>query len=73
MGKVIRFIPRSERARARLIQEARAIYDSIFPPADPVSEQQDKVPVSHSVSGANAYRSAYLQMRLTPDEASRLA
>ena len=42
MGKVIRFIPRSERARARLIQEARAIYDSIFPPADPVSEQQDR-------------------------------
>ena len=42
MGKVIRFIPRSERERARLIQEARAIYDSIFPTADPVSEQQDR-------------------------------
>jgi len=42
MGKVIRFIPRSERERARLIQEARAIYDSIFPPADSVSEQQDR-------------------------------
>jgi hypothetical protein len=57
MGKVIRFIPRSERERARLIGEARAIYDSIFPPADPVSEQQDKARVSHTVSGANAYRS----------------
>ena len=57
MGKVIRFIPRSERERARLIREARAIYDSIFPPADPVSEPQDKVPLSHTVSGANAYRS----------------
>jgi hypothetical protein len=41
MGEVIRFIPKSERERTRLIREARAIYDSIFPPADPVSEQQD--------------------------------
>jgi hypothetical protein len=57
MGKVIQFIPKSERERVRLIREARAIYDSIFPPADPVSEQQDKAPVSYTVSGANAYRS----------------
>ena len=57
MGEVIRFIPKSERERARLIREARAIYDSIFPPADPVSEQQDKVSASHAVSGANAHRS----------------
>ena len=57
MGKVIRFIPKSERERVRLIREARAIYDSIFPPADPVSEQQVKAPVSHTVSGANARRS----------------
>jgi len=33
MGEVIRFIPKSERERVRLIREARAIYDSIFPPA----------------------------------------
>ena len=57
MGEVIRFIPKSERERVRLIQAARAIYDSIFPPADPVSEQQDKAPASHTVSGANAHRS----------------
>jgi hypothetical protein len=57
MGKVIRFIPKSERERVLLIREARAIYDSIFPSADPVSGQQDKAPVSHTVSGANAYRS----------------
>jgi hypothetical protein len=37
MGEVIRFVPKSERERARLIREARAIYHSIFPPADPVS------------------------------------
>jgi hypothetical protein len=41
MGEIIQFVPKSERERARLIREARAIYDSIFPSADPVSERQD--------------------------------
>ena len=31
MGEVIRFVPKSELERARLIREARAIYESIFP------------------------------------------
>jgi hypothetical protein len=57
MGEIIRFVPRSERERARLIREARAIYDSIFPPADPVSEKLNKAPVSQTVGGANAHRS----------------
>lgn len=59
MGEVIRFIPNAERERARLIREARAIYESIFPSSDPVSERQDKAPVSHlvSVANANAFRS----------------
>ena len=57
MGEVIRFVPKSERERVRLVREARAIYHSIFPVADPVSEQQNKAPVSHTVSGANAHRS----------------
>ena len=35
MGEVIRFVPKSELERARLIREARAIYDSIFPSAAP--------------------------------------
>ena len=51
MGKVIRFIPKAERERVRLVREARAIYDSIFPPSDPFSEQSDKAPVGHTVSG----------------------
>ena len=47
MGKVIRFISKSERERIRLIREARVIYDGVFPPADPVpadpvNEQRDK-------------------------------
>lgn len=53
MGEVIRFVSKSERERDRLIREARAIYDSVFPPADPVSEKRNNAPVSHTVSGAN--------------------
>jgi hypothetical protein len=56
MGEIIRFVPKSEHERARLIRVARAKYDSIFPPADPVSEKQNKAPASHTVSGANAHR-----------------
>jgi hypothetical protein len=56
MGEIIRFVPKSERERARLIREARAIYDSIFPPAA-VSQQQDKGSLSQTASGANARRS----------------
>jgi len=46
MGEVIRFITKSEHERARLIREARAIYNSIFPPADLDMEQRDKAPLS---------------------------
>ena len=56
MGEVIRFITRSERERARLIREARAVYNSIFPPADPISEQ-DKAPSSYTGGRDNARRS----------------
>jgi hypothetical protein len=41
MGEVIRFVSKAELERARLIREARARYDSIFPPADPESQQRD--------------------------------
>jgi hypothetical protein len=56
MGEVIRFVSKSERERDRLIREARAIYDSIFPPADPVSEKRNNAPVSHTLGGAVTYR-----------------
>jgi hypothetical protein len=36
MGEVVRFISKSDLNRARLIREARAIYERIFPPAVPV-------------------------------------
>ncbi len=51
MGEVIQFIPKAERERIRLIREARAIYDSVFPPADPVNGQPDNAPMVHSVNG----------------------
>jgi hypothetical protein len=41
MGRIIRSASKSERERARLIREALAIYDSIFPPADAVGWQVD--------------------------------
>jgi hypothetical protein len=55
MGEIIRFVPKSERERARLIREARAIYDSIFPPVDPVRELHEKASISHTVGSAKAH------------------
>lgn len=51
MGEVIQFVPTSERERIRLIREARAIYDSVFPPAPFVSERSDK---AQAIFNANA-------------------
>jgi hypothetical protein len=39
MGEVVQFIPKRDLERARLIQEARAIYDRIFPSEVPASSQ----------------------------------
>jgi hypothetical protein len=41
MGEVIQFVSKAERERERLIAEARARYDSIFPPGDSVGEPRD--------------------------------
>ena len=56
MGEVIRFIPKSERERARLIREAQAIYDSVFASSVPVGEHRDEASASHISIGADAYR-----------------
>jgi hypothetical protein len=42
MGEVVQFIPKRDLDRARLIQEARAIYDSIFPTEKGVGLQQGR-------------------------------
>ena len=39
MGEIVRLVTRAERERERLIREARAIYDAVFPPADPDGER----------------------------------
>jgi hypothetical protein len=57
MGEVIRFVSKSERERTRMVRAARAMYDSIFPPADPVREKQNKAPATHTLDGVNAHRS----------------
>jgi hypothetical protein len=44
MGEIAKFVPKSEIERIRLIREARAIYDSIFPPTDAVGERPDDRP-----------------------------
>ncbi|MCK1653972.1 hypothetical protein IVA88_21375 [Bradyrhizobium sp. 149] len=41
MSEIVRFIPKSELERARLIREARAIYDSIFLSAAPDQAPQN--------------------------------
>jgi hypothetical protein len=41
MAEVVRFVPKAELERARLIREARSIYEHIFPPADQASKRPD--------------------------------
>jgi len=55
MGEVIQFIPKAERERIRLIREARAIYDSIFPSSASDAEQRDNSPTVKSVNGAKVH------------------
>lgn len=57
IGEVIQFIPNAERERLRLIREARALYESVYPPADTASEHQDKRTGTDGMSGGNAHRS----------------
>ena len=40
MGEVVQFITKRDLERARLIHEARAIYEGIFPTGGPASEQR---------------------------------
>ena len=51
MADIVRLIPKSELERARLIREARAIYDSIFPPDDAGAEPGDARPSQKAQPG----------------------
>jgi hypothetical protein len=57
MGEVIRFFSKSERERARLIREARATYDSIFPPGGLLSPQPERPSEGEAVSSFKSRRS----------------
>jgi hypothetical protein len=48
MGEVIRFVSKAELERARLIREARARYDSIFPPAESGQQRDVKNELAES-------------------------
>ena len=41
MSDVVKFVPKAELERLRLIREARAHYERVFPPADQASERPD--------------------------------
>ncbi|WP_167770760.1 hypothetical protein [Bradyrhizobium niftali] len=41
MSDIVQLVPKSELERIRLIREARAIYDSIFPTTDVVCERPE--------------------------------
>jgi hypothetical protein len=53
MGEVVQFVPRAERERIRLIREARAIYDSIFPPAEPAADPGATTSARHAAGWAH--------------------
>jgi hypothetical protein len=56
MGEVIRLISKAERERLRLIREARAIYDGVFPPSESISGKPDERRITHTVTEADARR-----------------
>ncbi len=51
MGQIAGFVSKSELERLRLIREARAIYDSIFPPTDVIGEQFDERAAKSDATG----------------------
>ena len=53
MGEIVKFVSKSERERVRLIREARAIYDSIFPSAGAAYGQQPSLDASSDVKSSH--------------------
>jgi len=56
MGEVIQFIPKAERERLRLILEARANYDSVFPASD-AAKHRDDATIIHFSNAAKVHQS----------------
>ena len=60
MSEVIPFVSKAERERARLIREARAIYDSIFPADFPAGKQNGEIAAGDTSNSANFSREGAL-------------
>jgi len=56
MDEVILFVSKAQRERARLIREARAIYDSIFPADVPAGKRQDEITSGQTLNVTNSSR-----------------
>jgi hypothetical protein len=56
MGEVVRFVSKAERERLRLIREARAMYDSVFPSSQSINAQRDKTTIAQVVNGPDVRR-----------------
>jgi hypothetical protein len=54
MGEVVRLVTRAERERARLIRQARANYDAIFPSAGAGVEEPLKPQADHAGGDADS-------------------
>ena len=53
MGEVVRFVSKAERERLRLIREARAMYDSVFPSSPSINAQRDNTTIAQTVNGSD--------------------
>jgi hypothetical protein len=53
MGEVVRFVSKAERERLRLIREARAMYDSVFPSSPSINAHRDKPTIAQTVNGSD--------------------
>jgi hypothetical protein len=56
MSEVILFVSKAERERARLVREARAIYDSIFPPDFAAAKQQGDITAGRTTKDSKSSR-----------------
>ena len=66
MGEILGFVSKSELERLRLISEARAIYDSIFPPCDAVGERPDGRIGQRDATRQDRRAAAKANIRMTP-------
>ena len=65
MGEIVGFVSKSDLARGRLIREARAIYESIFPPTDAVGERSHDRAGKGDATGLSGAGPSKVNVRMT--------